>query len=158
MLQPDAPQPWHERRAAVFAALPEEEQRAIKARSEARRAAKHARKLRGIERAFRINEMVLAGKAIEQIAAAEGMTERTLFNLRKQWGFAFGKKPGSQRRRVSALVRPEFSESLDELAVDMKTDPADALGELLKIMLADDAAAARRTLCVKRRARLEAVA
>lgn len=119
---------------------------------------KRARKAAAIARAARINDSILAGKTAEEIAESEGMTVRNLRSLRKRWPILpFSRNYGF--RRISILVPCEFMDALDEMAVDMKTDPQDALSELAKWGLQDDARPARRELRVPRRVRqLEAVA
>ena len=51
-----------------------------------------------------------------------------------------------------------FADALDELAVDMRTDPADALARVLDVALDNDALFARSLLKVKRRVRVAEVA
>jgi hypothetical protein len=64
--------------------------------------------------------------------------------------------PRGERFKVS--VPKELSDALDELAVDMKTDPIDALGRLLTLTLEQDAYWARAALGVlpRRAVRAEA--
>jgi hypothetical protein len=53
---------------------------------------------------------------------------------------------------VRATVSGRLADALDELAVDMKTDPQGALGALLEIMLDNGAGRAREALGVMPRA------
>lgn len=58
-----------------------------------------------------------------------------------------------RRQPVYATIRDSLSDALDELAVDMKTDPQGVLDALLEIMLSHEAFYARAALEVERRAR-----
>jgi hypothetical protein len=62
----------------------------------------------------------------------------------------------SQRERrqpVYATIRESLTDALDELAVDMKTDPQGVLNDLLDLALDNHALLARSLLKVERRAR-----
>lgn len=60
-----------------------------------------------------------------------------------------------KRCPVYATIRESLTDALDELAVDMRTDPQGALDMLLESTLGADATLARLLLDVGRRAKSE---
>lgn len=141
---------WLEVRAKAWADFPEDEKAAIIRASNERKANAKARHGDAVKRAFRINAAIISGKTVDEIAADEGMPVSTLWTLRRKWGFQFGKKAGLTL--VTAWIKDEMSDALAALAVDMGTDQAGALSEIMKWALDTDAMPIRREMRVKRRA------
>lgn len=111
------------------------------------------RRKKTVERLKRINTMVLEGRTVAEISEIEGMTVRALRRLGKRHGVVFQGKP-YHRRIPSGWLPYAASDALDELAVDMKTDPGAAVIAILEWALDSDAVPIRRELRIVRRARV----
>jgi hypothetical protein len=128
--------------------LSEQERDAILARSLARKKtaanSRKERKAARLELVRRINGAFRDGMNQNEVALHVGITVAVLITIRRNWGIPLMTRPG--HRRVYAWIRDEEFDALDELAVDMETDPSSVLTELLTWLLGNHASPARREL------------
>jgi hypothetical protein len=119
-----------------------EAQRETRARREGKRAATLAR----LRRIFALYD---GGHTLREIAKDVGRSPTTLLKFAAKRGVNISRSESTVHRAV--LIAREKEDALRRLAADYGSTPAEALDELLKLSLADDAVVARRVCHVKRR-------
>ena len=132
-------------RAAALASMTPEEN-ADRAREALERVARRAKRLAD---ARLVNELAQAGDTPDEIAAALGVTARTLFNRAKRWGIVLKRR--KDFRWLASWVSESHVPALDCLAADLGVTRAVALERILEAALEGGAHVARRTLGFQRR-------
>ena len=102
-------------------------------------------------RARVIRDMASAGYSRKEVAAKLNLNERTVREICAKFAIGFAWR--AHHARVSIFVSDQNFRALIALAEDMNCGEADSLGELARVLLDQDATAARRVLSVKRRQR-----
>jgi hypothetical protein len=146
----DAPS-WRQKmsaaRQAGWLSLTPEEREVAAADFRVAREKRKAKRRQFRERARRINELVIAGFKMEEVAAAEAMP---VTKLRYHFNGLLAARKGF--RRLCAWLADDHVAALDDIAADLGIDRGRAVERLLAAVLSEDGFVARRQLGLRRKA------
>jgi len=139
-----------EAKKAAAAALSDAEKAAQAEAQKERRERVGARRAAALARLRRIVTLYDDGHTLREIAKAVGRSPSTLLKFAGRRGVSLSSSTSTVHRAF--LLSREQEDALRQLAADYGKGAHEALDELLKLGLDEDAALARRILHVKRRA------